>query len=911
MNLDFFTPFSSVSSQLGSMGQSNYSAANSYLDAIVRYRRTLGLNASSMNCGMIIGVGLVAENESLMQWLTKMGSDTVNENELLYQIEEAVIGGSGPVLSTRGVDPTATTTGVNLKRKDVYWHARSLFRNLYSNHDLDGGSNASKGGNSLAANLAAAANVEERGAILLVAFIEKIAAVLGVAAETIQPGNPLSMYGLDSIVAVEFRKWFSKAINVEVALFDILSSKSISALVSKAAALIIIETATSKKDADSSDEAGPKASAGASEHDSSVTQSSDFDVISANRPSNIPMSTFQRRMWFAHQMAEDKSALNIAIESYIKGVPDVQIFKAALDEFKKRNETFHNSYFEGDDFAEQAPIEDFDSRLNYEDLSANENPEAALKSIVCDMQRTQLDIESGENMLVALFKLGDERFAFIVVFHHIAIDRGSSKVAFEQIIELYDALRKGKSFETVALPSISYIDFSIWHEKHLQSERVQVEAKFWVDKLEGISPTSKVLPFAQCARPENADSLRSEIRSTIRPEMLKRLRRVCTRTGTTPFQFILAAFRAFVYRYTEEEDVTMLVTDGNRPRADLEDVVGFFVNLIPIRLNQNLADGFEVLLASTKNATVEAIEHSQIPFDSIVEAVKMPKSTSTFPISQIIFNYQMHGAMPQFTTKDFEINRVVNHDIPTACEIALEALEDPAKGLELRLEYSTTLYAKTDMDRFVDNFSIFLTSLIQDHRQPISEVKMTGPKEIEHLKTNFWNLGFTESSWSNTSVVEMILAAAQATPNAVAVQTAEGEAISYRDLVDQAQKVAGTLADVEAGTFVGILATPGPDAVVAMVGVLSRGCGYLFLDPEFAPQRLSFMVSDSAVKLVLIGDGFESVGAAIVSTTSSSPKMLQISIAKSGSEKPRYEEASPDGPFYTIYTSVRLKGHSA
>ena len=85
------------------MGQSNYSAANPYLDAIVRYRRTLGLNASSMNCGMIIGVGLVAENESLMQWLTKMGSDTVNENELLYQIEEAVIGGSGPVLSTPGV----------------------------------------------------------------------------------------------------------------------------------------------------------------------------------------------------------------------------------------------------------------------------------------------------------------------------------------------------------------------------------------------------------------------------------------------------------------------------------------------------------------------------------------------------------------------------------------------------------------------------------------------------------------------------------------------------------------------------------------------------------------------------------------------------------------------------------------
>ncbi|OBT53708.1 Hybrid PKS-NRPS [Pseudogymnoascus sp. 24MN13] len=903
LNLDFFIPFSSISCQIGSMGQTNYSAANSYLDALVRYRRGLGLNASSMDCGMIVGIGLVSENDAMLQWLTKMGSDAVNEDELLYQIEEAVIGGSQIVTNKRGVDLTTTTTGVNLQRKDVYWHARSFFRNLYENHDVDRGSNSAKGGNSLAANLQVAANLEERATILTSAFIEKIAAVLGVAAETIQPVNPLSMYGLDSIVAVKFRKWFSKEINVEIALFDILSSKSISALVSKAAGLVVINTTVSKQNKDSFDTSNSNANSGGVEQNSTIMQSSDFDAISLSRPRNIPMSTFQRRMWFTHQMVEDKSALNIAIESHFKGTPDMQVFKDMLDELKKRNEMFRTSYFEGDDFAEQAPIEDFNSKLSYKDLSIDNDPDVSLKRVTANIQRTPLDIENGEVMKLALFKLRDEHFVFVTIFHHIAIDRGSSKAVFEQIISLYDALKKGKNLATVPPPRISYIDFAIWYETHLQSEGVQSEAKFWTRKLHGISPTSKLLPFAKWKRPENADNSRATIKQTIRLEMLKRLRRVCTRMGTTPFQFILAAFRAFLYRYTEEEDVTILVTDGNRPRADLEDVLGFFLNLIPIRLNENLDAEFDKLLGSTKTASVEAIEHSQIPFDSIVDAVNLPKSTSTFPISQIIFNYQMHGTMPQFATQDFEINNVVNHDIPTACEIALEAIEDPDRGLDLRLEFSTTLYSDEDMDRFFDNFSIFLTSLIQDHRQSVSEVKMTGPKELEYLKTNFWNLDFKESTWSNTTVVAKILAIAQATPNAVAVQTGEGVTLSYKELVDQARGVAGSLADIGQGTSIGILAHPGPDAIVAMVGTLFRGCGYLFLDPEFATQRLSFMASDSAVKLILVGAGLEDVRTAVASNIASSPQMLQISIAKSGNELLRYEEASADGPFYTVYTS--------
>jgi aryl carrier-like protein len=323
--------------------------------------------------------------------------------------------------------------------------------------------------------LQAAKDVPERAQILTGAFIEKIAAVLGVVAETIQPGNPLSMYGLDSIVAVEFRKWFSKTINVDIALFDILSSKSIALLVLKAASLMVIEVAASEKSKGSSEET--KGSAAVTEQVVAGEQSSDFDAIALARPANIPMSTFQRRMWYAHNLVEDKSALNICITSHIKGTPDATIFKAALDELKRRNEMLRTAYSEGDDFAEQEPVADFDSRLVYRDLSTEIDVDASLESWRASLQGEELDIENGEIMRPGLFKLGDEKFAFVIAFHHISIDRGSSKALFEQFVEVCNS----HQFSITQRANLK-IDRStmlsdlrrIWHLYHLQESLIPI-----------------------------------------------------------------------------------------------------------------------------------------------------------------------------------------------------------------------------------------------------------------------------------------------------------------------------------------------------------------------------------------------------------------------------------------------------
>ncbi|KAJ9399870.1 hypothetical protein DTO282F9_3218 [Paecilomyces variotii] len=900
--LDFFVCFSSASGTIGSKGQANYSSANAYLDALMRHRREIGLAGSTMNCGMIVGVGAVAENQALQKVMERIGYDAVNKEELLYQIEEAVTSDNSLKLSPRNVELHQTITGLNLSKNDLYWSFKPLFRNLYSNNDFNQSSGQTEGSKNLAVLLHTAATVEERTSLLLDAFIEKIAAVLAVPADTIQPSNPLSAYGLDSIVAVEFRKWFAKTVGVDLALFDVLGAASIIALVNKAVGLIKLDTSSSK-DTSKAAEANPKAE---DKKEAESTTSQAVSVIpKADTSLPIPMSTFQSRLWFLHNFSEDKTYLNLPVVAYLKGKPDRVALRESLDEMKRRNPILRTCYFEGDDFAEQMITEDCDSRLGFEDCSKAAEPKKELAKVSARLRATELDIEEGDVLRVTLIDLGNDEYALVFICHHIAIDRGSAKSFLDQMTAIYDGIKTKKDLSIIPKPQVTYSDFTVWHNALIASAGLQPDIAFWKEKLAGIPSASKLLPFAKSERPLHNDYSRSTFTGTLKTGLLNRLKRVCSQSGATPFQFLLTAFRAFLFRYTEEKDLTILVIDGNRPHPDVEDVLGFFVNMTPIRCQDDCEARFDQLLETFKGRTLEAMSHSNVPFDAIVDVMQVEKTTSHFPLGQVVVNYQMHGTFPVYRTQDYSIHDVEAEDIPSACELNLEALEDPEKGLNLRLEYSTTLYGENDMERFFDNFMAFLSSAIRDHRQPIEEIKACGPKETELLKQNYWNMSYTPNQWNDVSVCEKILESAEKQPAANAITTSDGDSISYGDLVERAQRIAFSLkqSGITGGQRVGLLSKPGIDAITAMVGILLNRCCYVSLDPEFAVDRLAFIASDSSSATILFQSPLTSLATDVVSKSPISHQLMEIGAAASAQEKLQEYTYSPNDPFYMIYTS--------
>ena len=389
------------------------------------------------------------------------------------------------------------------------------------------------------------------------------------------------------------------------------------------------------------------------------------------------------------------------------------------------------------------------------------------------------------------------------------------------------------------------------------------------------------------------------------PSKVKRMKRICARLDVTPFQFLLTAFRCFIYRYTREDDLTILMVDGSRPHSKVDDVLGFFVNLIPLRLQHDCDCNFDRLIPMVKQTVLDGLAHSRVNFDAIVQATGKQPSRNQFPFSQLLFNYQVHGKPPTYRTSHFDIHDVSVEDIPTACDLKLEALESPSEGLNLRLEYDPYLYGASETERFFENFLTFTRSVIHDFRQPTSEIEMCGPKETENLRLNCWNVNSKANEWNGQSIWNKIVDVTKQEPTTIAVRTSAGEEISYGDLVTKAEQTASSLlkAGAEPGQYVGVLADPSINTVAAIMGITHIRCGYVPLDPNFAWERLAYMIRDSGTSILLIGEGFDDMSdtllgdqqpLVVISLSSISTTSLRLGPRSSG----------PHDPFYIIYTSV-------
>lgn len=318
---------------------------------------------------------------------------------------------------------------------------------------------------------------------------------------------------------------------------------------------------------------------------------------------------------------------------------------------------------------------------------------------------------------------------------------------------------------------------------------------------------------------------------------------------------------------------------------------------------------FDQLFDATKNRALEAMAHSGVPFDTIVDLTGTKKTSSHLPVGQIAVNYQIHGTAPQYQTCDFTVERIDSDDIPTAADMQLEALETAEHSLSLKIEYATALYRETDMARFIDNFQTFLMSCIRDHRQPVDEINMCGPLEVDFLKKHYWNMETKPNQWEGQSVIDVITHMARQNPQATAIKTSDGCSITYRRLMADAQSVASELLEAGAspGDRIGIIALPGVEAITGMLGALMTGSCYVALDIDFAQDRLAFMLADSGAMHLLVGSGQDGLAAELLAKMDVSPKLIRIGDAVASGRTPsQIRRRQSEDPFYMIYTSVSL-----
>ncbi|KAL9086235.1 MAG: hypothetical protein Q9159_004300 [Coniocarpon cinnabarinum] len=893
--LDFFVSFASLSGIVGNKGQANYSAANTYIDALMRQRRSQGLPGYTLDIGMVLDAGHVAGDSGLQQVMERNGFDYVAEHELYRQLEISVTESSSRETSNReGIDTYQICSGGRMLPNDNFRGNKPMHRPLWADLAFEeGGSSGGDAKQDLMKLLGAAKDDGEKQRVLLEAFTEKLAMLCGIAVETIDAASSLAKYGLDSLLAVDIRNWFLKQVKVDLPLFVILGAKSIRALIAEAAANLAASSAD-----DSSEQTASKDA-----KETSTAAGLDTEIQIIPRPKQIPLSTYQDRMWFLHQFLDDKTNLNLRIISWMTGHVEHKALESALRQLKRRNEVFRTAFIQHEDFAEQRILDDDSVDFPFFDFSSDKDPRASIEKLSLDMQSRELDLTKGEGWRAALVKTGSDRFATVLVFHHMIIDRGSFESILTQSAAYYDDAVSPTTDAEEVDTGIQYADFSIWHNKHLKSAAMRPSIEYWRKELADSPSTGPLLPFARQARGQTGVISNAVHHVALNPTLLARMKRICASMELTPFQYVMAAFRTFHYRYTQANDLVIHVVDGNRPHAAVARTIGFFSNVIPVRLATQFDCAFETILKDTKGKMLKAVEHSGIPFDTIVNETNTHRIPGVFPLGQVIINYQIHGEMPKVPSRDFVLDGYDHEDIPTACEINLEAMEHPEDGLRLRMEHCKDLYLEEDMECFTENFLEFLSSTIKDHRQPVAEIPMVGPKERALIEAHIKPV--TNMAEKSETIISQIMKQAQANPTKIAIQTSDGKTMKYDELIEAAQRVASALWKEGAlpGTRIGLLANPGIEEVVGMLGCTICRCGYVPMDPSFGRERLSFMAEDSGCKIILTGEDVE----ALLHTDEGKPAFAQntmrIAYGMKDFNKKTYEGHEASDPFFVTYTS--------
>jgi amino acid adenylation domain-containing protein len=573
-----------------------------------------------------------------------------------------------------------------------------------------------------------------------------------------------------------------------------------------------------------------------------------------------PLSFSQERIWFLQQMVPTSKAYNFQATLRFKGRLDVGLLQESLNEITRRHEVLRTTFIEE---AEGRPVQAIHPAyevqlpiINLEEWHADER-EAELQRLISKRIQEPFDLTQLPLIHWTLFRLNPLEHVMLHMEHHLLHDGWSFNVFLRELLELYEASVTGRPHALPPLP-IQFADFAIWQREWMRGEAAAAQLEYWKNRLAGSPPVLELpLDHPRPALP----SFRGVVPRVELPlKHCSAIRAFSREAGTSLYMTMLAAFLTLLYRYTEQEDISVGAGIANRRWRDTENLLGMLINNIVLRVDLSGDPTFLELLERVRRVTLEAYAHQDVPFEKVVEVVQPERALSHNPLFQAIFSFH-DSPLPELKlpgldlelvegisngSAKFDLNVIV---IPRAEQHTGPGAED--EGITLLWEYSTDLFEEQTIARMLSHYRSLLLSLTASPHLPLSQVPMLSAAELHQLLSDF-NPPVTPPPTSARHIVSLFEAQAADTPSALAVECA-GQQVSYGELNARANRLGWRLrrAGLRLEERVGVVMERSVEMVEGMLGILKAGGAYVGLDVEYPAERLSFMLRDAGASLVL------------------------------------------------------------
>lgn len=832
-SLDFFILFSSVSALLGTPGQANYAAANTFLDALAHYRQNIGLPALSINWGAWSEIGMAADKKVSDNRFIK-GIELIPPKQGL-EILNKTLGLPQPQIMVFPVN--WTDFAGNFAQADIP-KLFSHFMETAKKKKIDSLSVATDG----IWQRLKAADPEKRTSLLQTHLTARIAEILGWAqTDTLNPKESLLNLGLDSLMAVELKNIISMdfgSLSIpDTLLLEYPNIEALTEYLSKLLLLPEIPVIQIPKDAQEVSQPAPAKNVTAQEP---VTPK--VPIVRS-----YPLSHAQQGLWYLYNINPGMYAYNLTIALRILSPLDLSVLQSVFEKIVDRHPALRTRIVVKDGEPWQHISETLNTKIKV--IEAFDLPEKELQDRVRLAARGPFDLEKGPLVRLTVYT-SKNAYVLLIVVHHIIFDGTSTGVMLEELIKGYTAEKAGQNLSLPIFP-LQFSDYVQTQAEMLSGARGQILGDYWRNKLSGELPLLN-LPL-DFPRPPVRSYRGESLSFTIDEELILHLKALCRQEECTLFMLFVAVFQVLLYRYSGQSDILIGSPVAGRNQAEFQKLIGHFINVIILRGDLSKEPDFRRFLRQVKQTVIEALRHQDYPFPLLVETLNVPRSSSITPIFQAALAFQSEALGLFNTDSGFEMGELKGESFPIAdqegeLDLTLEVFEKKGTST-VRLKYNPDIFKPETMTRMAGHFVNLLKVIVTTPDQSVSTINLISHQERKQLLEQ-WNNQKADYPLEK-SISQVFEEQAAKVPLQIAIDF-DRQQMTYQELNAKANQLAHHLIDLDVGpdVVVGVFMDRSTDMITAILGILKAGGAYLPIDVTYPDERIKHILEDSNIKLV-------------------------------------------------------------
>ncbi|AYK63291.1 plipastatin non-ribosomal peptide synthetase PpsC [Bacillus subtilis] len=603
----------------------------------------------------------------------------------------------------------------------------------------------------------------------------------------------------------------------------------------------------------------------------------------AEKQETYPVSSAQKRIYVLQQLEDGGTGYNMPAVLELEGKLNPERMDRAFKELIKRHESLRTA-FEQDEGGDpvQRIHDEVPFTLQTTVLGERTEQETAAAFI------KPFDLSQAPLFRAQIVKVSDERHLLLVDMHHIISDGVSVNILIQEFGELYNNRK---------LPAlrIQYKDYAVWQEGFKTGDAYKTQEAYWLKQLEGELPVLD-LP-ADHARPPVRSFAGDKVSFTLDQEVASGLHKLARENGSTLYMVLLAAYTAFLSRLSGQEDIIVGSPIAGRPHKDLEPILGMFVNTLALRTRPEGGKPFVQYLQEVRETALEAFEHQDYPFEELVDKLELTRDMSRNPLFDVMFVLQ-NMDQESLELDELCLKPAANNGHQTSkFDLTLYAQEQPHGLLTFQMEFSTDLYKKKTIEKWLQYFINMLLSIIKDNKAALGTINILNEDETHYL---IHELNRTKIDYPrNETISRLFEMQAEQTPNAVAI-VSDTQVFTYEDMNSWANQIASVLQIKGVGpdSVVALLTGRTPELIAGMLGILKAGGAYLPIASDLPVERIAYMLSDSGAALLLQSEKTEKQLLDI-----ECEQIIIEDIQKQGKTKNVDSSAGPHSLAYIIYTS--------